>query len=172
MLDIGANADCKPEVLSQFGEIGSLFAQHTFQIDNPRVALMNIGEEEQKGSLTAQATYPLLKANKKINFIGNIEGKDLFNDKADVIVTDGFTGNILFKLGESLYDIMKKRGIQDDFIDQTNYESIGGSPIIGVNGNVMIAHGVSSPLAIRNMIGWAYKQVKSKAYLHIAQALN
>lgn len=172
MLDIGANADCKPEVLAQFGEIGSLFAQHTFQISQPRVALMNIGEEEQKGSLTAQATYPLLKQNKKINFIGNIEGKDLFNNKADVIVTDGFTGNVLFKLGESLYEIAKKRGIHDDFIDQTNYESIGGSPVIGVNGNVMIAHGISSPIAIKNMISWAYKQVKSKAYQHIAQALN
>ena len=172
MLDIGANADCKPEVLSQFGEIGSIFAQHTFQIDKPRVALMNIGEEEQKGSLTSQATYPLLKQNKRINCIGNIEGKDLFINKADVIVTDGFTGNILFKLGESLYEISKKRGFQDDFIDQTNYESIGGSPIIGVNGNVMIAHGVSTPLAIKNMVDWAYKQVKSKAYLHIAQALS
>ena len=172
MLDIGANADCKPEVLSQFGEIGSIFAQHTFQIEKPRVALMNIGEEEQKGSLTSQATYPLLKQNKRINFIGNIEGKDLFINKADVIVTDGFTGNILFKLGESLYEISKKRGFQDDFIDQTNYESIGGSPIIGVNGNVMIAHGVSTPLAIKNMVDWAYKQVKSKAYLHIAQALS
>ena len=172
MLDIGANADCKPEVLSQFGEIGSIFAQHTFQIDKPRVALMNIGEEEQKGSLTSQATYPLLKQNKRINFIGNIEGKDLFTNKADVIVTDGFTGNILFKLGESLFEISKKRGFQDDFIDQTNYESIGGSPIIGVNGNVMIAHGVSTPLAIKNMVGWAYKQVKSKAYQHIAQALS
>lgn len=172
MLDIGANADCKPEVLSQFGEIGSIFAQHTFQIDKPRVALMNIGEEEQKGSLTSQATYPLLKQNKRINFIGNIEGKDLFTNKADVIVTDGFTGNILFKLGESLYEISKKRGFQDDFIDQTNYESIGGSPIIGVNGNVMIAHGVSTPLAIKNMVDWAYKQVKSKAYQHIAQALS
>ncbi|TLV00263.1 phosphate acyltransferase PlsX [Dyadobacter luticola] len=172
MLDIGANADCKPEVLAQFGEIGSIFAQYTFQIERPRVALMNIGEEEQKGSLTSQATFPLLKQNKKINFIGNIEGKDLFTNKADVIVTDGFTGNILFKLGESLYEISKKRGFQDDFIDQTNYESIGGSSIIGVNGNVMIAHGISSPLAIKNMIGWAYKQVKSKAYLHIAQALN
>lgn len=172
MLDIGANADCKPEALSQFGEIGSIFAQHTFQIDKPRVALMNIGEEEQKGSLTSQATYPLLKQNKRINFIGNIEGKDLFTNKADVIVTDGFTGNILFKLGESLYEISKKRGFQDDFIDQTNYESIGGSPIIGVNGNVMIAHGVSTPLAIKNMVDWAYKQVKSKAYLHIAQALS
>lgn len=172
MVDIGANADCKPEVLAQFGEIGSLFAQHTFQIERPRVALMNIGEEEQKGSLTAQATYPLLKENKRINFIGNIEGKDLFTNKADVIVTDGFTGNILFKLGESLYGIAKQRGIQDDFIDQTNYESIGGSSIIGVNGNVMIAHGISSPLAIKNMIGWAYKQVKSKAYQHIASALS
>ena len=89
-----------------------------------------------------------------------------------MIVTDGFTGNILFKLGESLYEISKKRGFQDDFIDQTNYESIGGSPIIGVNGNVMIAHGVSTPLAIKNMVDWAYKQVKSKAYLHIAQALS
>ena len=172
MLDIGANADCKPEVLAQFGEIGSVFAQHTFQMEKPRVALMNIGEEEQKGSLTIQATYPLLLQNKKINFIGNIEGKDLFTNKADVIVTDGFTGNILFKLGESLYEISQKRGIQDDFIDQTNYEAIGGSPILGVNGNVMIAHGVSTPLAIKNMIGWAYKQVKSKAYIQIAQALN
>ncbi|MBE9466274.1 phosphate acyltransferase PlsX [Dyadobacter subterraneus] len=172
MVDIGANADCKPEVLAQFGEIGSLFVQHTFQIERPRVALMNIGEEEQKGSLTAQATYPLLRDNKKINFIGNIEGKDLFTNKADVIVTDGFTGNVLFKLGESFYEIAKQKGIQDDFIDQTNYESIGGSSIIGVNGNVMIAHGISSPLAIKNMLGWAYKQVKSKAYLHIANALN
>ncbi|PWJ60068.1 glycerol-3-phosphate acyltransferase PlsX [Dyadobacter jejuensis] len=172
MMDIGANADCKPEVLAQFGELGSLFAQYTFQLSKPRVALMNIGEEEQKGSLTAQATYPLLEQNKKINFIGNIEGKDLFTNKADVIVTDGFTGNILFKMGESLYEIAKKRGIKDDFIDQTNYEAIGGSPIVGVNGNVMIAHGVSTPLAIQNMIGWAYKQVKSKAFLHIAQALN
>ena len=172
MLDIGANADCKPEVLAQFGEIGSIFAQYTFQIDKPRVALMNIGEEEQKGSLTSQATYPLLKQNKRINFIGNIEGKDLFTNKADVIVTDGFTGNVLFKLGESFYEISKQRGFSDEFVDQTNYESIGGSSIIGVNGNVMIAHGISSPVAIRNMIGWAYKQVKSKAYLHIAQALN
>ncbi|SKC15144.1 phosphate acyltransferase PlsX [Dyadobacter psychrophilus] len=172
MLDIGANADCKPEVLAQFGEIGSIFAQYTFQIDKPRVALMNIGEEEQKGSLTTQATYPLLKQNKRINFIGNIEGKDLFTNKADVIVTDGFTGNVLFKLGESFYEISKQRGFSDEFVDQTNYESIGGSSIIGVNGNVMIAHGISSPAAIKNMIGWAYKQVKSKAYLHIAQALN
>ncbi|TDB63766.1 phosphate acyltransferase PlsX [Arundinibacter roseus] len=171
MLDIGANADCKPDVLSQFGEIGSLFARHTLHIDHPRVALMNIGEEEQKGSVIAQAAYQLLKENKRIQFVGNIEGKDLFTDKADVIVTDGFTGNILFKLGESLYGILKERGIEDEFIARTNYESIGGSPIIGVNGNVMIAHGISSPLAIKNMISWARQQVEANAYIHIAQAL-
>ncbi|HEV7351111.1 phosphate acyltransferase PlsX [Telluribacter sp.] len=171
MLDIGANADCKPETLAQFGEIGSLYAQHTLQLERPRVALMNIGEEEQKGSLVAQAAYPLLKDNKRINFIGNIEGKDLFTDKADVIVTDGFTGNALYKLGESLYDLSKSRGFQDDFIDKTNYEAIGGSPIIGVNGNVMIAHGISSPVAIKNMLSWAYKQVQANAHAHITQAL-
>jgi phosphate acyltransferase len=171
MVDIGANADCKPDVLGQFGEIGSLFYQYTFQVDQPRVALMNIGEEEQKGSLAAQAAYQLLKDNKKINFVGNIEGKDLFTGKADVIVTDGFTGNILFKMGESLYEITKNRGITDEFIARTNYEGVGGSPIIGVNGNVMIAHGMSSPLAIKNMISWACKQVEANAYIHIAQAL-
>ncbi len=171
MIDIGANADCKPEVLAQFGEIGSIYAKHTFGLEHPRVALMNIGEEEHKGSLTVQAAYPLLKENKRINFIGNIEGKDTFLNKADVIVTDGFTGNIVFKLGESLYGISRARGFQDDFIDKTNYEAIGGSPIIGVNGNVMIAHGISSPLAIKNMIGWAYNQVKANAYKHIASAL-
>jgi glycerol-3-phosphate acyltransferase PlsX len=171
MIDIGANADCKPDVLGQFGEIGSLFAQHTFQIDRPRVALMNIGEEEQKGSVIAQAAHQILKDNKRIHFIGNIEGKDLFTNKADVIVTDGFTGNILFKLGESLHEVTKARGVEDEFIARTNYEGIGGSPIVGVNGNVMIAHGISSPLAIKNMISWAVKQVEANAYVHIAQAL-
>lgn len=172
MLDIGANADCKPEVLAQFGEIGSIYAQYTFNIDRPRVALMNIGEEEQKGSLIAQAAHQLLKDNRRINFIGNIEGKDMFTNRTDVIVTDGFTGNALFKLGESFYGVAKQRGIQDDFIAKTNYESVGGSPIVGINGNVIIAHGISSALAIKNMINLAIRQVESDAYTKIAQALN
>lgn len=171
MLDIGANADCKPDVLAQFGEIGSIYAHHTFGLEKPRVALMNIGEEEQKGSLVAQAAHQLLKNNPRIHFVGNIEGKDLFMDKADVIVTDGFTGNALFKLGESFYEVAKRRGIHDSFLDRTNYESVGGSPIIGINGNVMIAHGISSPLAIKNMLGWAYQQAKANAHVHIANAL-
>ena len=171
MLDIGANADCKPEVLAQFGEIGSVYAQYTFGISQPRVALMNIGTEDQKGSLVAQAAHQLLKEVSKINFIGNIEGGDLFTGTADVIVTDGFTGNTMFKLGESFYSVAKQRGISDEFLDKTNYESIGGSPILGVNGNVIIAHGISSPLAIKNMIGLAIRQVESDAYTKIAQAL-
>ncbi len=172
MLDIGANADCKPEVLAQFGEIGSIYAAATFSIARPRVALMNIGTEEQKGSLAVQAAHDLLSQNRRINFIGNIEGGDMFRNRADVIVTDGFTGNALFKLGESLYSIATERGLQDDFFDKTNYESVGGSPILGVNGNVVIAHGISSPVAIKNMIGLAIRQVEAQAYLKIAQALG
>ena len=172
MLDIGANADCKPEMLAQFGEVGSIYAQYTFGIERPRVALMNIGTEDQKGSLVAQATHQLLKESRRINFVGNIEGGDFFAGEADVIVTDGFTGNTMFKLGESFYSVAKQRGISDEFLDKTNYESVGGSPILGVNGNVIIAHGISSPLAIKNMIGLAIRQVESDAYTKIAQALS
>ncbi len=172
MLDIGANADCKPEMLAQFGEIGSIYAQYTFGIDKPRVALMNIGSEEQKGSLVAQAAHQLLKENRRINFIGNMEGNEFFAGKADVIVADGFTGNALFKLGESFYTMASKRNISDEFLDKTNYESVGGSPILGVNGNVIIAHGISSPTAIKNMIALAIRQVESNAYVKIAQAMS
>ncbi len=172
MLDIGANADCKPEMLAQFGEIGSIYAQYTFEIDKPRVALMNIGSEEQKGSLVAQAAHQLLKENRRINFIGNMEGNEFFAGKADVIVADGFTGNALFKLGESFYTMASKRNISDEFLDKTNYESVGGSPILGVNGNVIIAHGISSPTAIKNMIALAIRQVESNAYVKIAQAMS
>ncbi|GAB3500474.1 phosphate acyltransferase PlsX [Spirosoma knui] len=171
MLDIGANADCKPEMLAQFGEVGSIYAQYIFGIERPRVALMNIGSEEQKGSLVAQAAHQLLKDNRRINFIGNIEGGDFFAGKTDVIVTDGFTGNTMFKLGESFYAVATERGITDEFLDKTNYESVGGSPILGVNGNVIIAHGISSPIAIKNMINLAIRQVESDAYIKIAQAL-
>lgn len=172
MLDIGANANCKPEMMAQFGEIGSVYAQCTFGIDRPRVGLMNIGSEEQKGSLAAQAAHQLLKGNRRINFIGNMEGGDFFTGKVDVIVTDGFTGNAMFKLGESFHTLAAQRGIHDEFLAKTNYESVGGSPILGVNGNVIIAHGISSPLAIKNMISLAVRQVESNAYTKIAQALN
>ncbi len=170
ILDIGANADCKPEMLEQFAELGGIYAKATQGIDKPRVALMNIGEEEQKGSLVVQAAYQLLKSNKSVNFVGNVEGKDLFLDKADVIVCDGFTGNVILKLGESMFEILAKQGIRNDFLDQANYEETGGSPIIGINENVIIGHGASTPKAIKNMIFLAQKQVESGVTLKLKQA--
>jgi phosphate acyltransferase len=172
ILDIGANADVKPEMLAQFGLLGSIYAKATMNIEVPRVALMNIGEEPEKGSLIAQQAYKLMKEDKSINFIGNIEGKDFFRGKADVIVTDGFTGNILLKMGESLYGIMKEKGIRDEFLDKTNYEAVGGSPIIGVNGNVIIAHGSSSVTAAKNMVQLCRKVVESNLLKKIKEALR
>jgi glycerol-3-phosphate acyltransferase PlsX len=151
MLDVGANADCKPEVLAQFGILGSLYAEHVYHIQNPKVGLMNLGEEEEKGNVLTQSTFPLLK-DTDINFIGNIEGRDLFNDKADVIVCDGFTGNVMLKLAETFYILTLKKGFKDEFFDRFNYEQYGGSPILGVNAPVLIGHGISSPEAIKNMI--------------------
>jgi phosphate acyltransferase len=162
MLDIGANADCKPEVLLQFAELGSLYAKFALNIENPKVGLLNIGSEEEKGNTVAQAAHQLLKNNKRVNFIGNVEGRDLFDGKADVIVTDGFTGNVLFKMGESLYEHAAEQNINDPLINKMNYEVAGGSPIIGVNGNVIVGHGISTPLAIKNMILLAQKQIESK----------
>lgn len=161
MLDIGANADCKPEMLEQFAVLGSVYFEATTGKKDPKVGLMNIGEEEQKGSILAQAAHTLLKNNKQINFIGNLEGKDLFRNKADVIVTDGFTGNIMLKMAESFYFIMEEQGVKNDFIELTNYETYGGSPIIGINGNVVIAHGASTPKAIKNMINLSRSLVDS-----------
>jgi len=151
MLDVGANADCKPEVLAQFGILGSLYAEHVYHIQNPKVGLMNLGEEEEKGNVLTQSTFPLLK-DSDINFIGNIEGRDLFNDKADVIVCDGFTGNVMLKLAETFYILTLKKGFKDEFFDRFNYEQYGGSPILGVNAPVLIGHGISSPEAIKNMV--------------------
>ena len=162
MLDVGANADCKPEVLAQFGVLGSIFAEAVYGISNPKVGLMNIGEEEEKGNLVSQAAFTLLKEQKNINFIGNIEGRDLFNEKADVIVCDGFTGNVMLKLAETFYILTLKKGFKDEFFDRFNYEQYGGSPILGVNAPVIIGHGISSPEAIKNMILLSKTMIESK----------
>jgi glycerol-3-phosphate acyltransferase PlsX len=172
ILDVGANADCKPEMLEQFAVIGSLYSKYIFQIENPRIGLMNLGEEEEKGNLLTQAAHQLIKNNNKINFIGNIEGRDVFNDKADVIVCDGFTGNVILKLAESFYDIISHRKIKDPFLDLFNYAEVGGSPILGVNGNVIIAHGVSSPLAIKNMLNLAVQLIESDISNKIKNTYN
>ena len=171
IMDVGANADCKPDVLYQFGLIASLYAKHVFEIENPKVGLMNLGEEEQKGTLLTQAAHQLFKIDNSLNFIGNIEGRDLFNDKADVIVCDGFTGNVILKMAESFFDLVQERQIKDPYFDRFNYEAIGGSPILGVNGNVVIGHGVSSPTAIKNMLLLSLKMAESNIHLKIKEKI-
>lgn len=152
ILDVGTNADCKPDVLYQFAILGSIYAKEVYRIDNPKVGLLNIGEEPEKGNLVTQAAHVMMKDTKDFNFIGNIEGSEVFEDKADVIVCEGFTGNVLLKTAEAFYSMMKKRNRSDDYFDRFNYELYGGTPILGINSNVMIAHGKSSPLAFKNMM--------------------
>lgn len=161
LLDVGLNADCKPENLNQFALLGSLYAKDVFGIENPKVGLLNVGEEEVKGNILTQATYPLLKQNTAINFVGNIEGRDIFKDRADVIVCEGFTGNIVLKLAESLYDAAKERDLQDSFMHRFNYENVGGTPVLGVAKPVVIGHGISNANAFSNMILLAEKMVTS-----------
>jgi glycerol-3-phosphate acyltransferase PlsX len=162
LLDVGLNADCKPEHLNQFATLGSIYARTILGIENPKVGLLNVGEEEGKGNLLAQATYTLLKENSKINFIGNIEGRDVFFDKADVIVCEGFTGNIILKMAESMYDISKERNLQnDEYLSRFNYEQVGGTPVLGVAKPVIIGHGISNDTAFSNMIALAEKMVSS-----------
>ena len=172
MLDAGANADCKPEHLLQFGIMGSLYSKYVYQIEEPKVGLMNLGEEEEKGNMLTQATHPLLKSSDQLNFIGNIEGRDLFNDKADVIVCDGFTGNVMLKLAESFYVLTLKKGLKDEFFDRFNYEQYGGSPILGVNAPVIIGHGISSPEAIKNMVLLSKDMVETKIIERFKNAFN
>jgi len=152
ILDVGVNADCKPDVLYQFGVVGSIYAKSVFGITEPRVCLLNIGEEPEKGNLLTQAAYNLMKDSKDFNFVGNVEGRDIFNEEIDLIVCDGFTGNIVLKEGEAFYSLMKKRGLLDDYFSRFNYEIYGGSPILGINANVVVGHGISNDIAIKNMI--------------------
>jgi glycerol-3-phosphate acyltransferase PlsX len=152
ILDVGTNADCKPDVLYQFGILGSICAKEVYKISEPKVGLLNIGSEPEKGNLVAQAAYALMKDSKDFNFVGNIEGREVFSGKADVVVCEGFVGNILLKTSEAFYDVIKARDRSDEYFDKFNYELYGGTPILGVNSNVLIGHGVSTALAFKNML--------------------
>lgn len=165
LLDVGLNVDCKPEQLNQFAVMGSVFAKNILDIENPRVGLLNVGEEEGKGNQLAQATYTLLKENKSIEFIGNIEGRDILEDKADVMVCDGFTGNIILKLAESLFDVAQNQKLANAYFDRFNFEIYGGTPVLGVEKPVIIGHGISHAIAFANMI-----QVAAK--MHNTQVLD
>ncbi len=161
LVDVGLNADCKPENLNQFAILGSLFAQHILNFPSPRIGLVNLGAEEGKGNLLTQAAYSILKENPQINFVGNVEGRDFLTDSADVFVCDGFTGNVILKFAESIYDIVKRRDIHDKYFDSFNFEIYGGVPVLGVNKPVIIGHGISHAQAFANMISMAKKMVEA-----------
>jgi glycerol-3-phosphate acyltransferase PlsX len=172
LIDVGTNPDAKPDVMYQFGLLGSLFAEHVFHIKTPRVGLLNIGSEEKKGSLTAQSAFQLMKESKDFNFTGNVEGRELFRDNVDVIVCDGFVGNIVLKQIEALYRVLIKRGIKDTYLDRFNYEIYGGTPILGVNGNVIVGHGISNSTAVKNMILSSRNLNEAKMTARIKHALE
>lgn len=141
-------------------------------IKDPKIGLLNIGEEEGKGNLLTQSAYKLMKGSDDFNFIGNIEGRDLFNGKADVVVCDGFTGNIVLKQAEGIYSIAKEIGIEGTYFDRFNYENYGGTPILGVNSNVIIGHGISNDVAVKNMLCLSYGVVESELTRKIKEAFK
>lgn len=162
LLDVGLNVDCKPDVLYQYGIIGRVYAKAVMGKENPRVALLNIGEERTKGNLAVKAAYDMLVEDDTINFVGNIEARDIYSGAiADVVVCDGFVGNTILKQTEGFYELANHRGIKDDYIDRFNPSLVGGTPVLGLNANVIIGHGNSSALAIKNMILQAQETISS-----------
>ena len=156
LLDVGINIDCKPDVLEQYALIGSVYASSVLGVENPRVALLNVGEEAVKGTLMIKAAYELMQMGGEsghYNFVGNVEASRIFTSEvADVVVCDGFVGNTILKLTEGLYSINQTLGEQNSFWRGMNYELTGGTPVLGVNAPVTIGHGKSTPLAVKNMI--------------------
>lgn len=173
LLDVGLNVDCKPEVLAQYGLIGSVYAEAVLGIERPRVAVLNIGEEEAKGNAQAKAVHELLAADGRINFVGNVEASYIFTGRvADVVVCDGFVGNTVLKMAEGLYRINKAQGGGGPFWDAMNYEVVGGTPVLGINAPVLIGHGCSTPLAIRSMILTTERCIRADLSARLRQAFN
>jgi glycerol-3-phosphate acyltransferase PlsX len=152
LLDVGLNPDARADVLYQYAMMGSMYSKHVYGNTNPRVGLLNIGSEDDKGNLLTKSTYQSMLDNPDFNFVGNVEGNELFADRTDVIVCDGFTGNVVLKQTESFYYLIKKAKIDSPFFEQFNYERFGGTPILGIGSPVLIGHGISSGLAIKNML--------------------
>lgn len=191
LLDVGANVDCKSKHLFQFAIMGTVYAERMLGIDNPRVGLLSIGEEESKGNEVTLETSALLK-DTPINYIGNIEGRDILSDKADVIVCDGFVGNIVLKFGESFvekfysgikleftrrsifrnFGALLAKPVVKDFIKKADYSEYGGAPLLGLKKASFICHGGSSRKAIKNAIKTAGEFVRQKVNSHIEERLK
>ena len=187
LLDVGANSECTPKNLLQFGVMGSVFAESQLGVKNPRVGLLNIGEESSKGNkLVVEAHQQLVDSG--INFIGNVEGRDVFAGAADVVVCDGFVGNVVLKFSESILSFISgivrreikasfrarlgalmMKGVFAAFRSQMDYAELGGAPLLGVNGVVIISHGKSNVRAIRNAITMAQRLVNYDINRHIEE---
>ena len=169
ILDVGLNPDCKPEVLLQYAILGSIYAKYVLGTENPSVGLINLGEEETKGTPAIKAAYELMKEYPGINFAGNIEGNHLFRETmTDVVVCDGFVGNVILKQGEAFHHIYKSRNLKDEYFDRLDFENYGGTPIIGINANVVIGHGISKRKAVMNMI----LQTQAVVHANLAQKIK
>jgi glycerol-3-phosphate acyltransferase PlsX len=180
LLDVGANVDCKAQNLEQFAVMGEMYARSVLKIARPRVGLLSIGEEESKGNELTREAFPLLKAL-PINFIGNVEGRDIFNGNADVIVCDGFVGNVALKASDVLRTSLNRtvtaqvgallsRRAFNDFRRRLDYTEYGGAPLLGVRGVCIIGHDSSNEVAIYNGIRVAHEFSRSGANLRIEQA--
>ncbi|MCS6981031.1 MAG: phosphate acyltransferase [Flavobacteriales bacterium] len=172
ILDIGANADVKPETLADFALLGDAYCRHVLNIEQPRVALVNIGEEPEKGNELTKAAYRLFQQDGRFRFVGNAEPDKLFRDLADVYVCSGFAGNLILKLSEALVEIVKRLGFKHPYLDRFNYENLGGSPVLGVNGAVVIGHGISNASAIANMLLRCREIASSALHKKIKQAFQ
>lgn len=162
MLDVGFNSDTRADVLYQFAILGSIYARTMMGVENPRVALLNIGTEEEKGNMLTIEAHKTMSDSTDFNFVGNMEANLLFSGGiADVLVTDGFIGNICLKQAEGMYALVAKLGVNHPFLNRFNYEYYGGTPVLGVSAPVIIGHGASTPLAIKNMILQAEKATKN-----------
>ena len=172
LLDVGLNPDCEQEELNQYAILGSIYSNCVLGVQSPRVGLLNIGEEESKGNLVTKAAHQLMKDSTFFNFIGNVEGTDLFGDKADVLVCDGFVGNIMLKEAEAFYTMIRKRKIVDEFFEKFNFVNYGGTPVLGINAPVLIAHGISNDAAIKNLIFHTVEVIKGDLCGKIKEAFK
>lgn len=191
MLDVGANVDCTPNMLVQFAVMGEAYSRVIFRTERPRVGILSIGEEEHKGNSLTRDVYPMLKTMKHLNFVGNVEGRDVYTGTADVIVCDGFVGNVALKVSEGLVEVVGKllkqslkasvtrqvgaylaRGAFNDFKKRVDYSEYGGAPLLGLNGICVICHGRSSAKAIKNAIRVAKEFAEGKVNERIATELD
>jgi phosphate acyltransferase len=189
IVDAGANVDCKPKWLLHFGVMGHFFSQAVLGVDSPRVGILSVGEEEGKGNELAVTAYPMLKGA-GLHFIGNVEGRDVYADAVDVVVCDGFVGNVVLKVSEGLAEMVRSMLAQEarkspvyaagffmakpafaGFRRRVDYAEVGGAPLLGVRGACLVGHGRSIPRAIRNAIRFANVYASNRVVEHITEKI-